>query len=338
VKHNKHQTSWKKWSLPVRIAIALGACWLVAKDLKWAELKAAFADLQLWVLLVGTLVFAFSQGLVGFRWWLFLRAQRIAVSPRLAVKLNFLGLFFSNFLPSSVGGDLVRAWYVSRHSRRKLQAAFGVLVDRMMGLISTLIIAFTAWLLFMRHEYLLRIRRVEGIADRFREISAAHWIIGVVIGLGLLLVLYAPLRSVFDRAYRHLVDMVHQFREVVAVYYRRPFVLFGAIGLTIFLQSLVIAAYWLIGLDLNIDTPLSYYFVFFPLVWVVGSIPVSIAGIGILEGGLVFLFVRYGGASPEAAAALALCQRLTWLGASLPGLYFHLTGAHRRAAAEPLKH
>jgi hypothetical protein len=80
---------------------------------------------------------------------------------------------------------------------------------------------------------------------------------------------------------------------------------------------------------LNIDAPLIHYFVFFPLVWVVGSIPISISGIGILEGGLVFLFVRYSGTSTEAAAALALCQRLTWLGASLPGLLIHLTGSYR---------
>ncbi len=125
-----------------------------------------------------------------------------------------------------------------------------------------------------------------------------------------------------------------QLREVLKVYYRHPFVLVWGLGLTIFLQSLVITAYWVIGRDLNIAAPLGYYFVIFPLVWVVGSIPVSIAGIGILEGGLVFLFVRYGGASAESAAALALCQRLTWLGASLPGLYFHLTGSHRNVSNE----
>ena len=332
MKHKETNAGWKTWSLPVRIAIAAGACWVVAKDLRWGELKAAFADLQGWTLLVGIAVFTASQAVVGFRGWLFLRAQRIGVSLVLALKLNYLGLFFSNFLPSSVGGDLVRAWYVSRHSSRKLQAALGVLVDRIMGLISTLIIAFAALLLFMRNSHVLRIRRVEGFVHRLSEISVPHLTLVIVIGIGLLLMLRKPLGSVAHRAVRHAVHIIHQLREVVAVYYRHPFVMIWAIILTVFLQSLVIAVYWLIGLDLNIDVPLRYYFVFFPLVWVIGSIPVSIAGIGILEGGLVFLFVRYTGATPEAAAALALCQRLTWLGGSLPGLYFHLTGSHRKAA------
>ena len=74
---------------------------------------------------------------------------------------------------------------------------------------------------------------------------------------------------------------------------------------------------------------LQFYFVFFPMVWVIGSIPVSIAGIGILEGGIVLLFVQFTGAEPEAAIALALCQRLTWVVASFPGLLVHLGGTQR---------
>lgn len=335
---NETKAGWKKWSLPVRIGIAAAACWIVAKDLKWVELKGAFAELQLWTLIVGTLVYAVSQAFVALRWWLFLRAQRISVSLALAIKLNYLGLFFSNFLPSSVGGDLVRAWYVSRHSDRKLQAALGVLVDRVMGLISTLILALTALFLFMRGTPILTIRRTAGLMRFFGEFSGPHLTLATIILLGVLLILRKPLSAIARRAWRHIVKIVHQLREVVAVYYRHPFVLIWGLGLTIVLQSMVITAYWLIGLDLNIDASLGYYFVFFPLVWVIGSIPVSIAGIGILEGGLVFMFVRYTGASPEAAAALALCQRLTWLAASLPGLYVHLTGAHRHAAEKDENH
>lgn len=331
---DESKAGWKKWSLPVRIGVAASACLLVAKDLQWSELKGAIAELQLWTLLVGTLVYAGSQCVVGFRWWLFLRAQRIIISLGLAVKLNFLGLYFSNFLPSSVGGDLVRAWYVSRHSTRKLQAALGVLVDRVMGLISTFVVAFTAFFVFMRGEDLLSFHRIGGEFRLFGAISGPHAVLAALIGVGVLLLFGKPLKSVASRIFRHLFQILGQLREVLKVYYRHPFVLVWGLGLTIFLQSLVITAYWVIGRDLNIAAPLGYYFVIFPLVWVVGSIPVSIAGIGILEGGLVFLFVRYGGASAESAAALALCQRLTWLGASLPGLYFHLTGSHRIVSNE----
>jgi len=102
--------------------------------------------------------------------------------------------------------------------------------------------------------------------------------------------------------------------------------------MTLFLQGLVILSFWLVGRDMGMEAALRFYFVFFPVIWVVGSIPISIAGIGILEGGIVFLFVQFTGANPDAAMALALCQRLTWVVASGPGLAVHLGGAHRHQA------
>ena len=256
------KAGWKKWSLPVRVGIAAAACWLIAKDLKWAELKETFAELELWTLLVGIMAFTASQCLLGFRWWLFLRAQQIAVSLRLAIKLNFLGLFFSNFLPSSVGGDLVRAWYVSRYSSRKMQAAMGVLVDRTMGLIATLLIGFTAILLFMRDADMLTFRRIDAETSFKKTLYVPHLILAIVIGIGVMLLLQKPLKSITHRAFRHLVQLLSQLRQVVGVYYRHPFVLALGLFLTIFLQSMVITAYWLIGRNLNIEAPLVIIYLF----------------------------------------------------------------------------
>jgi uncharacterized protein (TIRG00374 family) len=328
------KTGWKQWSLPIRIGVAGGACLLIGKDLSWTELKGAFAELQLWTIFVGIIVFSVGQCLVGFRWWLLLRAQQISVSLGMAEKLTFLGLFFSNFLPSSVGGDLVRAWYVSRYSSRKLQAALGVLVDRIMGLLSTLILAFVSIYIFMRDVHLFALQQTKGLITHLKILSGPHLMLLCILLIGAVLVLRKPFGSIGKRILRHIAHILHQLHQVICVYCRHPLVLLWGLLLTLFLQSIVIIAYWLIGQDLNIEASLYHYFVFFPLVWVVGSIPVSIAGIGILEGGLVFLFVHYCGASNEAAAALALCQRLTWLGASLPGMYFHLTGSHRKVRYE----
>jgi hypothetical protein len=92
-------------------------------------------------------------------------------------------------------------------------------------------------------------------------------------------------------------------------------------------------SYWWIGQDLEVGAALGYYLVFFPMVWAFGSIPISVAGIGILEGGVVFLFVTFAGANPETAMALALCQRITWMTAAVPGVYFHLRGSHHSLPA-----
>ncbi len=331
---NKKHSSYL--SLVLRLSVAAFACWLIFKDLTFSELKATFSQLHIAVLLLSCLVYSGAQCLIGFRWWLFMRAQKIDVPLFMAIKLIFLGQFFTNFMPSAVGGDLIRAWYVAKYSHKRLQAALGVLVDRVMGLASTFILALTGYFIFMRGKGVIQIsRQGSGAIGEFFEkypLSGANLYLLLMIGVGLVFILGGlfDLKSFFKKIYGHFTHVLAQFKEVMLVYYRHPMLLVFGLGVTIFLQSMVILSYWLIGRDLGMDAALRYYFVFFPLIWVVGSIPVSIAGIGILEGGLVLLFVQFTGSEKEAVIALALCQRLTWIFASVPGMAVHLTGAHRR--------
>ena len=325
-------------SLILRLGVAALACWLIVKDLNFSQLKVTFSSLHLSFLVLACGVFAAGLCLIGFRWWLFMRAQKIDIPLFMAVKLTFLGQFFTNFMPSAVGGDLIRAWYVSRYSHKKLQAALGVMVDRVMGLTSTFILAISSYAMFMRGQGLLQVeRRGAGPIRAFlaeHQVSVPHLALLVLFLAGLWLTLDGifNLKSILKKGYRHFVHVIVQFKEVILVYYHHPMLLVFGLGLTILVQSLVIVSFWLIGRDLGMSAGLRYYFVFFPMTWVISSIPISIGGLGILEGGLVVCFVRLTGASPEAVIALALCQRLTWLAASIPGMGIHLTGAHRREA------
>lgn len=322
-------------SLLLRICIAAAACWIIYRKINPAEVAGAFAQLHLSTLLLAVVIFNVGLCIIGLRWWVFLRAQDIGVPLMLAVKLTFLGQFFSNFMPSAVGGDVIRAWYVSKHTHKRMQAVLGVAVDRLMGLAATFILAFTSYLLFMRGQGIFRIIRKEsGTVSAFLErhpVSLYQAVLMLIIlaGIGFLLGGVFDLKRFVKRSLRHTLHFLTQLKETMFVYYRHSWVLSFGLLSTIFLQSLVILSFWLIGRDLGMNAAIRFYFVFFPAAWVIGSIPISIAGIGILEGGIVFLFVQFTGAETEAAIALALCQRLTWIVASIPGLLVHLSGSHR---------
>lgn len=323
-------------SIIIRLAIAIAACWIIYRNINPAEVADKFKSMHIWVrVILAVAVFNVGLCLIGLRWWVFMRAQDIRVPLFLAIKLTFLGQFFTNFLPSAVGGDVIRAWYVSRHTHKRLQAALGVLVDRMMGLAATFILAIASYLLFMRGQGIFQVSRKESGAigaffDR-HPVSAYQVFLIVVIAVGVVLLGagFFDLKRFFKRIYAHFVHLLGQLKEVLFVYYHHPLVLVFGLGSTIFLQSLVILSFWLVGRDLGIEADIRFYFIFFPLVWVIGAIPISIAGIGVLEGGLVLLFFHFTGADKDAVAALALCQRLTWLVASIPGVAVHLSGSHR---------
>jgi uncharacterized protein (TIRG00374 family) len=121
--------------------------------------------------------------------------------------------------------------------------------------------------------------------------------------------------------------LIGRVRKAMVVYCRHKIALVFALVLTFLSQSAVIIAMWLVGKDLGIQCPAKYYFVFFPVSWIIGALPISVGGLGIWEGVLILLFAGVA-AERDQAQALALVHRALWLFGSLPGVVIHLFGAH----------
>jgi len=107
-----------------------------------------------------------------------------------------------------------------------------------------------------------------------------------------------------------------------------------AIALSVLLQALIVVTYYLIGAGLNLGVPISYFFLYVPLITFVAMLPVSVAGLGVREGGAVYFFAKVG-----VDAATALSMSLVWFSltlvvSGLGGLVFLLdTHATKRAQA-----
>lgn len=85
-------------------------------------------------LLVAVAANALAQLLVVYRWHRILRVQRLTVPYADAVRFYFVGAFFNNFLPSSMGGDLVKGYMIFRETERPQLAFMTTLADRYLGL------------------------------------------------------------------------------------------------------------------------------------------------------------------------------------------------------------
>ena len=137
------------------LVVVVGITWAViwvSRGQRWSNLASIFLRMNLGIFAVALGIFVIGQVMVGFRWWLLLRTQSIYINFWAAVRLHFLGLFYNNFMPSSVGGDLLRAWYVTKHTEKRFEAALSVFVDRAIGLLSTLVIALFFYLLFIQTQ------------------------------------------------------------------------------------------------------------------------------------------------------------------------------------------
>jgi uncharacterized protein (TIRG00374 family) len=321
-------------SLAARIIVAVVAIGWVLGRQDWAKLGRVFQQLSLWYFALSLAAFAGTQLVIAFRWWLLLRAQAICIAVSAAVRLHFLGLFYNNVMPGSVGGDLLKAWYVTKHTDKRLAGALSVVVDRVIGLVGLVFMAVFAYLLFAHGSLGEPAEAKAGGAGSWlgRYVNFIFWIlVGIMVVLVLVLVQpygRARLRRTLERAVHRGVGLLLGVKDAVLVYCCKPLTVLWAMLLTFVAQSVVIVAFWLLGRNLGIDAGLMQYFLIFPVTWVVGALPISVAGLGVVEASTVELFIRLTGAPAENALALVLCQRLIWVVASLPGAVVHLLGAH----------
>ena len=301
-----------------------------SQEQRWRKLT----EINILIFMAALGIFVVGQIIVGFRWWILLRAQSIFIGFWAAVRLHFLGLFYNNCMPGSVGGDLVRAWYVTRHTDKKFEAALSVFVDRVVGLLSTLVIAAFFYILFLQGRGdIIAAEEKGGFLQSVSEYKGVFLWFFIALTIAFLgFVFYKPTRMILAKAwsfsYVHSLMAIEKFKNAAILYCSKPLVILAVFGLTIFLQIMVITGFWFLGRSLGITAGIKYYYVFFTLTWVLGAIPISIGGAVVVEGGLAYLFVKFAGVGPEAALALALCQRAVWILASLPGAAIHLFGAH----------
>ncbi len=322
----------------LRIAVVTAGiiCFIVwvSRGDRWSNLTSIFHQMNLGLFAAILSIFVFGQVIVGFRWWLLLRTQSIFIGLAAAVRLNFLGWFYNNFMPGSVGGDLVRAWYVTKHTEKRFEAALSVFVDRIIGLFSTFIIAGFFYTLFMRNQedavtFTGRSGPLKFLTEHKRIILLAIVVLVAIFGA---LLLNRRGRVLLQKAWlnirAHSARAFEKCKNALIVYSGSPLTILAAFVMTVSLQILIITSFWFLGKNLGITVSIKYYYVFFTLTWVLGALPVSVGGAVVVEGTLAYLFIHYAGVEKEAAWALVWCQRIVWMLASLPGAVIHLVGAH----------
>ena len=319
----------------LRFLVAAGALYLTFRGENFTEVFEVLLGLNLWIFAGAIGVYVIAQLIFVVRWSLLLKVQSIRIGFWPAVRLHFLGLFYNNCLPGALGGDLPRAWYVTRHTDKKLEAALSVFVDRVVGLIGMLIMAFGCYWFIPEEsrEGGFNFKFEMNIFRRLAEYKSVFiWLGAVFAVIIVILVSNRRGRMLLQRGFEAVrnggASILSKIRQSIRIYCHKWPAIIAALLLTFCCQAMTVVAMWLVGREIGIDVPAKYYFIFFPISWLLGAVPISVGGLGIMEGWLKMMFMRVGTMSGGDALALALCQRLIFLLASLPGAVIHFIGAH----------
>jgi len=319
----------------IRIAVAAGALYFAFRGESIKGIAKIFGNLNIFVFLAALGLYVLGQFLFVFRWLTLLRVQGISINYFAALRLHFLGLFYNNCLPGAVGGDVLRAWYVTKHTEKKVEAVLSVFVDRVSGLVCTIAMAFLSyWLIPAAGSGAeLKLGADFHIASLAIKLLIAVGVM-VMLAAGFVAIMYynRRLRPIFLK-YAFILSLKWMFWagrviKAVRLYCTKPFSLLFAVLLSFICQAMPIYGLYLIGRNLGIEAHIKYYYVFFPLSWIIGIIPISVGGAGVVELGLKGLFGKVAQVTASQGLILALAQRLTWLLTSIPGVIIHITGKH----------
>lgn len=285
------------WLGPLaRLAATVG---LLAYALRGIDLARfgetlARADWKWWAAGLATALFA--QVVAGIRWAALARPLGFSLSRVTFVWRFFEGAFFSLCLPSSIGGDVVKAYRIGDTNQRRLLAGCTVLADRLTGLAALGVLGGTALIATQRH---LGLPAAAAVASGLMTVAWGAFRLGVG-SLDRLLALVPP---------RH---PAREFIGRLLPYQRQPALMTHALGWSLIVQAGGAIAVALAARSLGIDQPLAVWFSVVPLVALAVVLPISINGVGVRENALTVL-LRPHGVGPETAVALGLL----WLGTTV---------------------
>lgn len=315
-----------KWANIVKIAVTIGLLLVVAFTLDLSQVWTALASANWADLAIALLLYQGGIVVRAYRWQALLRAFGVTASlPRLT-RIYYVGMFFNSFLPSGFGGDVVRMMELSQDGAEGPLAVSTVLVDRIMGLLVLFAMALVAlpfsWRLVPP------------------AVSLALLTLIAAVAVGIYLFLNRPLVEALARRVPPLGKLLAR-PKIAALYasfhhYDRP-ALARAAGASLVFNLSLIATQAYLGRAVGVHLSLWYFFLFVPILSSLLTVPISISGFGVREGGYVVLFGQAGVAAPQAVAMSLLFYAVNAITGLVGGALYLAQGAAglRRRAAGP---
>lgn len=308
------------------VALAILA-WLVRKESDAiSQLVARPKDLRLLCVSFCCLLAATLLSFV--RWFLLVRALEIPFSLREAIRWGFLGYLFNFIGPTSVGGDLIKAYFVARDQvERRGEAIATILIDRLVGLLSLLVVAAATILI-------TGFSRVPELA-RFLQLVVAVAAVGTA---GFAVVLSPCSDALMSPLVRlpFLGSVLERIRRGLALYRRRRLQLVGIGCISIAVHFLVAVAMHFTDRSVHPMTPtLAEHLIISTFASVAGAAPLP-GGLGSYEFAMDYLFQQIPSEAVERGQGLsvAMIQRMLTIAIALLGVIYY--GINRKVIGDAL--
>lgn len=268
------------------LAILLLSLLLKQEKKEGNEILAAMRSIKWTDLLWVALLFAVSRVAVAWRWHVLLIYGGVKIPFKNTLALTFMGLFAGNFLPTTIGGDVVRLVGVMQMGYDRAVSLASLAADRLIGMAG---MAMTVPL---------------GVASSWNVLQHVPFTI-----------------SVFSR-FQKPIAFLKRTLSIFSIWLRKPVSLLGAMVFTWVHMLCLFGSIYILVDDLGSHASLWVIAGLWSITYFITLIPISINGYGVQELVFTFLLSNVVGMSPAVGATIALLIRAYFLVSSLPGAAF----------------
>ncbi|MBW1635400.1 MAG: flippase-like domain-containing protein [Deltaproteobacteria bacterium] len=273
--------------------------------ISFAELTHTLKNADLVLLVPAYALNLLMLGLMAYRWQVLYRISAESERPGYGqvVSASFIGVFFNNFLPSTIGGDTYRTLLMSRSFPKDglVKSLSVVYIDRLVGFLGMALVGLGA-LFFIGDEEVLPTRYMVAVVFIFLFIS-----ISLVLSISsrFQVVVLTFLSKLFRNRGDSILKKLERLFSYLSMYTLRRDLLGTALLLSVLLRLIWFFGCYIVSLSLQLEIPLNAFFIMLPLIELIRMIPLTFQGIGVREG-LFVLFFGYYGVCPSDAILLAV--------------------------------
>ena len=304
--------SRQHWLLALKLTATVGLAAFLLSRADWRKIGQSFAESNGFFLALVFIAMALCVVISAWKWRLLLDIHGIRFDFFRLNRLYFIAMFFNNFLPTGIGGDGYRVMKTWHNERSRAGAVIAVFMERLTGIAALLMLGFAGgvigWL--VDGDWLSRWIVIIGLVGGALTLALG----AALLKTGLLQQWLRSPRcpAVVRTTFEHLTDYRNKPGESAMV----MAVSFG-------FHFLTISWWWMLLAAVGAHLPLYHLVVVLAILSIVTVLPLSINGIGLVDGSFIYLAGQYG-LTYEQGLTVMLLLRALMIPVSLMGAWYYL--------------
>lgn len=284
------------WLRALATLLALGLMAYLLKQ-HWLEITDAVSSIEPWRFALAMGLMFVSRFAVSARWHVLLRSGGVKVTLSQSIRLTMAGLFASNFLPTTVGGDVARLGGALQMGFDTAVSAASLVMDRLVGL---------AGMVFTLPIGLQKLVAAGDLSS----------------GLQLPFIMLASEKKGWRKLWGWIDSLRQRVFKAIRLWVSQPAALLASLAFTFLHMACLFGAMFVLLEGMHEPLPFWTVAGLWSLVYVITLLPFTINAFGLQEVSITYAFNHLGGLSAPNSIVLAVLVRTMFMLASLPGALF----------------